>query len=256
MFIGIQSNVWSKAHHQELMPQMLEEIALAGYDGIEIGAHRFQDLSQPQKFSELVQSRGLHVSGIHMLEKYLFADALQGKLDYPQQVAAFTQAVDSKYLLYSGDHRADKTDPYTENLVKVLNLVGQICQAQGITLCYHNHWWEIENEQAILKAIRDHTDPALVSICVDLAWVQRAGDSPPQVVSEYLDRVKYLHLKDTLDDQWADVGYGAVDFESVFQITKAMGRDDIYSTVERDEVLPDALESARRSMARIREMGL
>ncbi len=113
MFFGIQSNVWSKAHHRELMPQMLEEIALAGYDGIEIGAHRFQDLSQPQKFSELVQSHGLHVSAIHMLEKYLFADALQGQLDYPQQVAEFTQAVGSKYLLYSGDHRADKADPYT-----------------------------------------------------------------------------------------------------------------------------------------------
>ncbi len=59
-----------------------------------------------------------------------------------------------------------------------------------------------------------------------------------------------------LDDQWTDVGYGAVDFKSVFQIIKAKGRDDIYSTVERDEVLPDALESACRSMAKIREMGL
>jgi sugar phosphate isomerase/epimerase len=252
MYIGIQSNVWSKAHHRELMPQMIEEIALAGYDGIEIGAHRFEDLSEPKKFYELVKSHGLHVSGIHMLEKFFFADGVVGVFDYPQQVVDFTKAVDSKYLLYSGDHRANKTTQYIQDLGKVLNKVGQMCQAQGINLCYHNHWWEIENDQAILNAICEYTDPALVSVCVDLGWVHRTGASPEKVVGDFFDRTKYLHLKDTLEDSWTEVGYGLVDFKSVFQIFQA--RDDIYATVERDETLPDALESARKSREKLREI--
>ena len=252
MIFGIQSNVWSQEHHRELMPQMIEEIALAGYGGIEIGAHRFEDLSRPRNFSELVQNHGLHVSAIHMQEKYLWADALEGCFDYAQQVVEFTQAVGSRYLLYSSDHRADKTARYNQDLVKVLNEIGKICQVRGITFCYHNHWWEIDNEQALLRAICDLTDPALVSLCVDVGWVQRAGASPAKVLTEFLDRVRYLHLRDTLEDRWTDVGYGLVDFRSVFQVIK--GRDDIYPTVERDEPLPDALGSARKSMAKLREL--
>ena len=70
MNIGIQSNLWQEEVHREEMPQILAEIAQAGYAGIEIGAHRFETWTSPGDFLRMCTQEGLHVSGIHTLGQF------------------------------------------------------------------------------------------------------------------------------------------------------------------------------------------
>ncbi len=250
MDIGIQSNVWGADYHKEKMPQMLAEIAEAGYAGIEIGAHRFESLDHPETFAAQVKTAGLHVAGIHTLVKFY----LDGNLDYPSRAADFTQAVGSRFMLVSGERTASHTRADYEHMAEIFNQVGEICRERGITYCYHNHDWEIGNDQAELRTLLELTDPAWVALCLDIGWVQRAGADPARVSATFLDRIRYFHLKDTLDGKFTELGRGTLDFAAWLE--RVRGQGDFYLAHERDEVLPNALESARQSRQFLKGLAL
>jgi sugar phosphate isomerase/epimerase len=91
-------------------------------------------------------------------------------------------------------------------------------------------------------------------LCLDIGWVERSGQSPLSVTREYLDRIAYLHLKDTLDGRFVNLGEGTVDIAGVIDVLE--GRNGVYFTVELDEVVPDSLESAKKCRAYLQELGL
>ena len=179
--IGIQSNLWDAGYHRDKMPQLLAEIAEAGYAGIEIGAHRFENLDHPVEFLDMVNEAVLHVSGIHSLGKFYF----DGDLAYAERAADFTKAVNAKFMLVSGDSREGKTPDDYKSMAEVLNRVGELCRERGISYCYHNHWWEIQNDQSDLRAICELTDPDMVSLCLDIGWVECAGASIVDVTVDF-----------------------------------------------------------------------
>jgi sugar phosphate isomerase/epimerase len=250
MDVGIQSNLYGAEYHRDQMPTMLAEIAQAGYAGIEIGAHRFESLDQPGIFLDQVQNEGLHVSGIHTLIRFYES----GDLDYAKRAADFTKAVNSQFILVSGESRKGKTRDDYKVTAEILNQVGEICQEHGLIYVYHNHWYEIANQQEELRALCELTDPKLVSLCMDIGWVARAGYSPAEISAEFLNRIRYFHLKDIQGDKFVDLGSGTVDFPAWFEAVA--GKGDFYLTHERDEVLPNAFESARKSREYLRKIGL
>ena len=157
-------------------------------------------------------------------------------------------------MLGSGREGTGKTRDQYRATADVLNQVGEICQERGLTYLYHNHWYEIANDAEELQALCDLTDPNLVSLCLDIGWVERANVSVVEITKEFLDRIAYFHLKDTKDEKFVSLGDGTVDFPGWLAAIK--GKGDFYLTYERDEFLPTALESAIRSRAFLRTLGL
>ncbi len=157
-------------------------------------------------------------------------------------------------MLVSGREGTGKSQDQFKATAEVLNQVGEICQERGLTYLYHNHWYEIVNDAEELHALCDLTDPKLVSLCLDIGWVERADASVVAVTTEFLDRIAYFHLKDTKDEQFVSLGDGTVDFPGWLAVVEGQG--DFYLTYERDEFLPTALESAIKSRAYLRTLGL
>ncbi len=250
MDIGINSNLWPEEVHRAEMPRILAEMSQAGYAGIEIGAHRVMDFYSPEVFLGMCTREGLHVSGIHTpVRRY---DG--GNLDYAKRAADYAQALESKFMLVSGREGTGKTQEEYQATAEILNRVGEICRARGLTYLYHNHWYEIVNDAAELHALCDLTDPNLVSLCLDIGWVERANASVVAVTTEFLDRIAYFHLKDTKDESFVSLGDGTVDFPG--WLAAIQGKGDFYLTYERDEFLPTALESAQKSRQYLRSLGL
>ena len=84
--------------------------------------------------------------------------------------------------------------------------------------------------------------------------MQRAGYDPLKVIDEFYPRIRYLHIKDTLDDRWTEVGHGTVDFPAILTDLNQRGFSG-WLTVERDEELENAFESAKISRDFLREPG-
>jgi sugar phosphate isomerase/epimerase len=250
MKIGIQTRPWGPEMNREQLLAVLADIAAAGYDGFEIGAQHLQ-IDQPEILRELAANHGLEVVGIHVGGEIYDPESVKAALDNLGRIIAYARQVGASYIPFSGKMKENKTATELEYQAQNLNQIGRLCQQHGLKLCYHNHFWEIEQEGAELRHLCDHTDPALVSLCLDVGWVQRAGGSPVAVVEEFMERVGYFHLKDTTPEEWREIGYGTVDFGNLLKVIK--DRYDGWLVVEQDETRRQPVESAQMSRTYLKE---
>jgi inosose dehydratase len=250
MKIGVQTRPWWLTRKPEQLPEVLAEVKAAGYDGVEIGSYLL-DLSKPEAFRSLLAEHGLLPAGIHVGGQIWEDAAVKDALAKLEQTVAFAAAAGAPFVPFSGARKSDKTDDELARTADNLNRIGELCRKGGLRLAYHNHFWEIERDCRELRYIRDHTDPALVSFCLDVAWVLRGGGSPVAMAKEFLPRIAYLHLKDTQDGEWREVGYGSVDFAGLFQVMRT--REFSWAVVEQDETKRRAIESAAMSRDYIRQ---
>lgn len=253
MKIGIQTRPWGPELNRQDLGQVMAEIAAAGYDGIEIGAQHL-DITQPEPFCSLVAGHGLEVVGIHVGGEIYDPDSVARALRDLEQTVAFAAQVGAPYLPFSGRPKLDKTEEEHRNQAASLNRLGRLCADHGLKLCYHNHYWEIEDGCAELRYLCQHTDPDLVWLCLDVGWVERAGGSPLEVAREFLERVAYFHFKDTKDDLWMEVGQGTVDFAGLLGIIGGTALP--WSVVEQDETQRAPAESARLSREYLGQQGI
>lgn len=249
MNIGIQTNIWSQERHEKDLDGLLAEARAAGYDGIEIGAHRL-DLSQPDAFRARLDTHGLRVSALHIHGD--LADAAQpGDLAQRAQiVSVFARQVGAPYVALSGKPRENKSDEDLAREAQLLNHLGYVCRANGVHLLYHNHYWEIENDYRELRYLVEHTDAARVSLLLDVGWVNRVNGKPAEAVALFRARIACFHLKDTLGDWFTELGRGTLDWNA---LKPALAQFDGWLVHERDQAVPNPLESARLSREFIRQ---
>jgi sugar phosphate isomerase/epimerase len=80
-----------------------------------------------------------------------------------------------------------------------LAALGTKCRAAGLTLAYHNHWWDLmplEGGETPLDSILRTIPPGDVAIEVDLAWCWYAGVAPLDLLARLGRRVSSMHFKD------------------------------------------------------------
>ncbi|MBN1261475.1 MAG: TIM barrel protein [Anaerolineae bacterium] len=251
MYIGIQTRPWGPERNRNDLDGILAEIAGAGYDGFEIGAQHL-DLTQPAGFRGLLERHGLRALGIHVGGEIYDLQSVADALANLERTIAFAAEVGASYLPFSGKLKEHKTEAELQHQVESLNKIGALAREAGLQLCYHNHYWEIQHQEAELRHLVANTDPALVSLCLDVAWVKRGGGDPVAVAAEMFERVGYFHFKDTQDDTWMEVGYGTVDFSGLVGVVRERGYDG-WLVVEQDETSRAPVESARMSRAYLRD---
>lgn len=249
MNIGAQTRPWGPDRNRRDLPGVLAEVAAAGYDGIEIGAQHL-DIDKPAEFRDLLASYGLKVAGIHVGGEIYNPAAVQAALENLERTVAFAAAVGAPYLPFSGRAKEDKTLGELAIEADSLNRVGELCRAAGLRLAYHNHNWEIQNGCAELDYLCANTDPALVSLCLDVAWVHRGGGDPAAVARRHLARIAYFHLKDTTPGEWRELGRGDVDLQGVIGLTREKAFE--WAVWEQDETTRGAEDSARISREYLR----
>lgn len=69
----------------------------------------------------------------------------------------------------------------------------------GLTLCYHNHWWDLlplDGGETPLDIIARTLSPSNLSFEIDLAWCWYAGAAPLDLIARLGPRVRAMHLKD------------------------------------------------------------
>ena len=109
-----------------------------------------------------------------------------------------------------------------------LNKLGEVAKKAGVKAGYHNHNMEFRSYDGVVAfdELLKQTDPALVTIELDIAWVVTAGLDPVTYLKKYADRISMLHVKDVRKDavttatelksQTVEVGSGKVDWKRVF----------------------------------------
>ena len=107
-----------------------------------------------------------------------------------------------------------------QELADVLNRAGAAARSRGMTLCYHNHSFELEplEDKIPLDFLLAATDPELVKLQMDVYWMTHGGRDPAAEIRRLGSRVATLHLKDmdrTPARGITSVGNGKIDFARI-----------------------------------------
>ena len=139
-----------------------------------------------------------------------------------------------------------------------LNEAAAIISRAGLTLCYHNHWWEFENQfggRSAHELLREYTEPT-VSFELDVYWAKAGGADPVTEVKKLGARAPLLHIKDgpaVKDLPMTAVGEGTVDIAGVVEASQDHAK---WLIVELDECATDMLEAVEKSYTYLITKGL
>lgn len=240
---------------------ILKEVADIGYQYIEAANYedgKFYGMA-PAEFKAYLDEIGLTPMSAH-----------QGSvtLENADQMIADTKAAGFKYFVipippmghfkYDPDTQTIGMSEEIEEIVSIINTIGEKCTAAGLELLYHNHAFEFEeNSKGIvpMQYFLDHTDPKHVNFQLDLYWVNKAGEDPLTWFAKAPGRFVSWHVKD-MDDQgrFAPVGTGSIDFANILKHKDESGMEFYF--VEQDQTFNNTpLEAVTISHKALADIG-
>ena len=219
----------------------LKKVADIGYQGVEFAG--YYDMAA-KELRKLIDGLGLKAASSHIP-----LDVLKRDLS---EVITAQHEIGSKKIVcpfLSPEQRNEKG--YAE-LIQTLNDVGKECAKEGLSLCYHNHDFELErlsSGKTALETILDETNPEWLKAEFDIYWLTRAGENPVDWMKRYQDRTPLVHLKDMTTDGeqfFAELGTGGVDLNGVLQQGDQSNVD--WWIVEQDKCKRSPFESIEMSL--------
>jgi sugar phosphate isomerase/epimerase len=224
------------------MNEVIYAISMAGYKGIEIGFGRLNSDN-----INYLRGSNIEIAGIHIGGNYIDPDASKKHMQNILAIITACHALNSIYVFISGTCLTNKSCEDYKNESANYNALGKMLKSEGLTLCYHNHYWEIEGNLFGLKSLNEFTSPEYMSFIPDVGWITKGGADPVSVLNIIKDRIKNVHFKEfTEDGRFTELGKGIVDFKGVYQFIKDMDIDWIVAEQDKSEI--GAIQSINQNL--------
>jgi len=239
----------------------LKAVAEAGYAYVESADYadgKFYGMT-PAEFKSTLDSLGLTAISAHMgmvtLENadQLIADLKSAGITYfvipvpPMGMFTFDPATQSLGMKGTA-----------EELVSIMNTIGEKCHAAGLKLLYHNHDFEFKplaDGTIIEEVLLEKCNPEWVNFQMDLYWVTKAEANALTYFEKYPGRFKAWHVKDMdQEGKFAPVGTGTIDFKSILAQKEKSGME--FYLVEQDQTFGlDPMEAIKISHKGLIDLG-
>lgn len=212
----------------------LEHVELAGTYG-----------RPADELAGLLSERGLKVSGSHVA-----MEALEQSFGAAVQEC---QTFETEWVIvpYIDERRRN-----WYQLAQELTGLGERLAAEGLSLAYHNHAFELGPDEG-LRTLLAETNPALVHFQLDLGWIRYAGQDPQEWLWEFGPRIASVHLKDMIPgaaNPDAVAGEGVLRWDEI--IPACEGVAVRFGAIEMDSPPSDPIADVRRCVEFFRDRGL
>lgn len=287
--IGIAPIGWTNDDMPDLgkeitFEQCISEMALAGYEGCEIGnkyptdTKELLDYLQIRKlkiancwFSSFILTKDFAEVEKSFREKCLFLQSVGAKRigvseqSYSIQGQYDTAVFDNKYVL---------NDSQWQIFCEGLNKLGNIAKEYDIVMTYHHHMGTVVQTAAEIDKMMECTDKETVFLLFDSGHLAYCGEDYLQVLTKYIDRIKHIHLKDirkeVIDSVKKDKlsflqgvrlgtftvpGDGDIDFKPIFKIIKgARYKGWLLVEAEQDPAIANPFKYAKKAREYIKKL--
>lgn len=204
---------------------VLAEVASARFDGFEGNLSLIDSESGRDKLAGLLEQYSLQLSGLY--SGGTFHDAAQAPQTIDSIAAAAEHAVRLGCAFINVNPASIGRDKTGDELIvqgEYLDQLGRTLRGLGAFLTCHNHTPEIRNGAREFRSICAYTTPMFVGMCVDTHWVFRGGEDPIALMQEYSDRVRALHLRNSVGSIWAEAfGEGDLDHLAMHDFLQGIG---------------------------------
>jgi sugar phosphate isomerase/epimerase len=223
---------------EDAFAAVLEQVASMGYVGVEVAGFHGRT---PDEVRDAATGAGLRIASAHVF--WSDADSFAAELDRHLELGCDTVVVP----FFAPDDFA--TIDAVERTAESLGRAHALAAERGVTLGYHNHWWELEHVldgRPALLHLFDRLDPRIIAE-VDIYWARVGGTDPADLVSELGERARLLHVKDGPadgpDSAMVAVGDGVIDVPGVL----AAAPHAQWHIVELDRCDTNMLDAVARS---------
>ena len=178
----------------------LKKVKELGYDGVEFAGLYGKTAAEVKKMCSEI---GLVPISAHVP----YGELLKGE----ETFKAYAE-IGCKYIVIpwiNGEYLAggEKNAEFIENVKKF----GELANANGMKLCYHNHDFEFKKVDGEYKLDRLYSDVSkdLLLTQLDTCWVNVGGENPSDYIRKYSGRIEIIHLKDFVGGM-SDNMYGLI----------------------------------------------
>ena len=286
--LGIAPIAWTNDDMPDLgsentFEQCVSEMALAGFEGCEVGNKYPKDTAELKKALDM---RGLQIANqwfssfvltqpMEKVEKDFIAQCEFLKAMGAKRIGASEQSFsiqgqmntpvfDAKYVMNDGEW---------DKFAKGMNRLGDIANSMGIKLVYHHHMGTVVQTAEEIDRMMDMTDPDKFALLYDTGHLAYCGQDYLAVLKKYAKRIAHVHLKDVRPDVVEKVkkeklsflqgvragaftvpGDGCIDFASVFDELDKSGYEGwMIVEAEQDPAKANPLEYALKARDYIRK---
>jgi inosose dehydratase len=281
--------VWFPSDPKQMPWQrFLDEIALVGYEWIELGPYGYMPPHLPTLKAEL-EKRRLRVSGTFAMAHLEEPSAWPELERQVQGAGELLAGLGAPFLVLIDDTYSDQftgrpTKPSRldasswRRLIDTTHRVADVAAEQfGLQVVFHPHAeTHVEYEDQIERFL-EQTDPGRISLCLDTGHHAYRGGDPIAFFRKHQDRIRYLHLK-SVDadvqrrveseripivtavgmDIFCEPSRGVIDFRALRDALREVDYDG-FAIVEQDMYpapFDKPLPIAQRTRAYLREIGI
>jgi inosose dehydratase len=187
----------------------LASVKEIGYQGFESSFRNVQgQFDNAASAQRRIEQTGLTFFGIHIFFPNDLYDQ-QTRIAAPavyEPVARGGAALGAKHLILSG--APSENTEQLKHKIDALDAAGRFAKSAGLTVAYHNHWWEFESKVGEIEALYTQTDPSLVHFVLDAGHAYHGGADVPAFIRAHSRRIVGFHLRDYKDGRLTTLGTG------------------------------------------------
>lgn len=261
MKIGFMTNAWGHTvGHPVGVPSIkdlfylstgsIEEavkvIGKTGFERIEIfDGNLYSYINRRSEFTDLLKENKVELTAVYTAANFIFDEILEEEFYKIDKSITAAKVFGAKHLIVGGG--AVRRDGIRESdftkLALGLDRVVDLCEENGLMASFHHHLDSmIETEEQLDKLLPQ----TKINLCVDTGHIHGAGGDALAVVKRYVDRIRYMHLKDFGDGKFQPLGKGDVQFEEIFNVIQNHG-NYVEFTVEANDIGDDVEYLAEHS---------
>ena len=186
--------------------QCISEMALAGYEGTEIGNKYPRN---PEVLKSYLEPRGLSVASawisLYLTSKpyEVTAEAFIKHRDFLYEMGAKVIVVSEQGNSIQGklDKALFRDKPiFTEEewqlLIEGLEKLGELAHEKDMEIVYHHHMGTGIQTTEEIDELMERTSKENVSLLFDTGHLVISGEDPIEIFNKHVNRIKHIHFKD------------------------------------------------------------
>jgi len=214
MQAGIQPITWGDMPFE----QIAKEIREADFAGVEAPIANY--LGKLDELKQILERYQLLVSSTYFGLNLLDKDKQEEEIKSAVEMARILKKEFSCDVLVVAAGGAKK--PVPEEVYQLFargcDEIGKRCKELGVDVAFHNHAWTLIETKEEIDFLAENTSPDSFFFAFDTGHLALMGMDAGEVMEQYKDRIRYIHLKDTKDNDFIELGQGIVNFAKVKKV--------------------------------------
>ena len=228
----------------ENLPEVLEEIAKMGYQGVEFAGYYGWE-KKPHELRKLLDDNGIVCCGTHTA-----LDTISG--EHLNATAELHSILGNNFLIVPS-LSADSAQEW-EDLAKTFNEISIKAKELGMRIGYHAHSHDFRRlgNSTPWEIFFDNTSKEVI-MQLDTGNCLDGNGDPVAILKKYPGRSTTIHLKEHGGPEGAVIGEGVVPWKEVFEICETTAGTSWY--IVEHETGKNPMQSIKGCLEGLRKMG-